>query len=384
MDYALLVARLVLAGTFLVAGLAKLADRAAAVRSIIEFGVPARLATPLGRLLPLAELAVACTLLFAATVWWGALGALALLLLFIVAISVNLGRGRKVDCHCFGQLSSRPAGWRTLVRNVALAAAAGLLIWQGPRHAVPGAFGGLGSPQAGTLVTLAFGILVLALLLAEGWLLLHLLSQNGRLLARVEALEARQGIGAASPASRQAPAAPGLPIGVPAPAFSLPGLHGEMSSLDALLAAMKPVLLLFSDPGCGPCNALLPEVARWQREYHAAVTIVPISRGDVAINRAKNAEHGLTHMLLQQDREVAQAYQAYGTPGAVIVRPDGAIGSPLALGADAIRDLVVRTAGLPASAPPSAGDPGKHGGDCACARRNGSVQRDLLHTQAVG
>lgn len=52
--------------------------------------------------------------------------------------------------------------------------------------------------------------------------------------------------------------------------------------------------------------------------------------------------------LLQQDREVAQAYQADGTPTAVIVRADGAIGSPLALGAEAIAALVARTVGTPA------------------------------------
>jgi hypothetical protein len=36
---------------------------------------------------------------------------LALLVLFIVAIAVTLARGRKPDCHCFGQLHSKPIGW---------------------------------------------------------------------------------------------------------------------------------------------------------------------------------------------------------------------------------------------------------------------------------
>jgi protein-disulfide isomerase len=47
--------------------------------------------------------------------------------------------------------------------------------------------------------------------------------------------------------------------------------------------------------------------------------------------------------LLQKEREVAEAFEAYGTPGAVIVRPDGTIGSSLAMGPDAIRDLVAQT-----------------------------------------
>jgi thiol-disulfide isomerase/thioredoxin len=45
-------------------------------------------------------------------------------------------------------------------------------------------------------------------------------------------------------------------------------------------------------------------------------------------------------VLLQKDREIAEAYQAYGTPGAVLIRPDGTIGSPVAQGADAIRALI--------------------------------------------
>jgi peroxiredoxin len=44
--------------------------------------------------------------------------------------------------------------------------------------------------------------------------------------------------------------------------------------------------------------------------------------------------------LLQKKHEVAESYQAYGTPSAVLIRPDGTIGSPLAQGADAIRSLV--------------------------------------------
>jgi thiol-disulfide isomerase/thioredoxin len=63
------------------------------------------------------------------------------------------------------------------------------------------------------------------------------------------------------------------------------------------------------------------------------------------------AEHGLTHVLLQRLREVAEAYQAAGTPSAVIVQPDGTVGSPLAAGADAIRALVARTVGPRVAAP---------------------------------
>src|SRR5450755_1312192 len=111
MDSILLILRLILAAVFLVAGLAKLADLTGSQRAVRDFGVPTRLAVPLGLLLPLAELVVAIALLPRGWAWWGAVGALALLLVFVVGISSNLARGRAPDCHCFGQLHSEPIGW---------------------------------------------------------------------------------------------------------------------------------------------------------------------------------------------------------------------------------------------------------------------------------
>jgi methylamine dehydrogenase accessory protein MauD len=333
MDTALLAVRVVLAAVFLVAGLAKLADRPGARQALIDFGLPVPLATPLGIFLPVAELVVAAALIPPATAWWGGLGALALLLLFLVGIGLSLARGRRPDCHCFGQLHSEPIGWRTLARNGVLAMVATFVVWRGAEQ--PG-LDALGlSPDLAVLpaLGLSIGLLVLAALVIEGWLVLNLLRQQGRLLLRLEAIEARLGL-----AAHSAPPV-GLPIGAPAPAFSLADLDGKPVTLDGLRTAGKPLLLLFSDPNCGPCTALLPELGRWQREHHDKLVLVPIGRGPAEENRPL-AEHGVTGALLQRDREVAEAYQASGTPSAVLVRPDGTIGSPVAPGADAIRTLV--------------------------------------------
>ena len=100
--------------------------------------------SPFGVLLPLAELAVAITLLPAATAWWGAIGALALLLLFVAGIGANLARGHKPDCRCFGQLHSAPAGWSTLARNTVLAALAAFVVLRGYGGAGPSALSWVG------------------------------------------------------------------------------------------------------------------------------------------------------------------------------------------------------------------------------------------------
>lgn len=352
MDIALLVARLVLAAVFTVAGLAKLADLAGSRKAMRDFGVPARLATPLGLLLPLAELAVAIALVPRTTAWWGALGALVLLLAFVAGIGTSLVRGRAPDCHCFGQLHSAPAGWSTLVRNGVLAAVAALLLWQGRTDPGPSVAGWVGEFSTAERVALSAALLALALVAVEGWALIHLVSQNGRLLLRLDALEQAQGLDPQRAAAVTADSASaGLPVGSSAPAFSLAGLYGETITLDALRAAGKPVLLVFTDPKCGPCNALLPDIERWQRQHADVMTLALVSRGTPEANRPKSTEHGVTHVLLQEDREVAKAYEAQGTPAAVLVRADGMIGSSLALGAESIRSLVRSTTGAAAPAP---------------------------------
>lgn len=346
MDLPLLVIRILLAGVFFVAGLAKLADRAGLYQSMVDFGLPKRFARPFGLALPLAELTVGLLLMFNTTAWIGAIGTLSLLLSFIVGITYNLAKGRKPDCHCFGKLNSTPIGWDTVLRNSLLALLAAFIIWQGPGTLSPFTFfSGLSAFQ---LLGLSFAVLVIVAFVAQGWFIVNLLRQNGRLLVRLEALETQ--VGSRQPQPAPTPArtqVPGLLVGSVAPKFSLPQLNGKELTLDVLRSAGKPVLLLFTDPDCRPCGALMPQVAAWQRAHTARLSIILVSRGTMEKNRALQREHGVTNILLQKDREASLQYQAYGTPSAVLIRPDGTIGSSIAGGADAIASLVASSAKLP-------------------------------------
>jgi methylamine dehydrogenase accessory protein MauD len=335
MEAVLLVVRLLLASVFVVAGTAKLLDLAGSRRALTDFGMPVSLAGPVGFLLPLAELAVALFLIPASTAWWGAVGALVLLLLFVVGIGVNLARGRKPECHCFGQLHSEPAGWNTLVRNGILAAVAGFVVWQGYDGAGLSAVAWLAGLSTAQVVSLVIGIAVLGVLVAQCGILLHLLRQYGRLLLRVEALE-------------EGPSAGGLPVGETAPDFELPSLQGKTLTLESLRAPERPVVLLFTDPDCGPCKKLLPDVGRWQAEHSDKLTVVLMSQGESDENATMASEHGLTNVLLQDDWEIASAYQISATPSAVLVRPDGTIGSSVFEGVSAVRDFVAGTVEKPA------------------------------------
>lgn len=350
MSTMLLLGRLVLAAVLGTAGLAKLADRTGTRRAVVDFGAPERWAAPVALLLPLAELVAAVALVPATTARWGALVALLLLSLFVAAIGVNLLRGRKPDCHCFGQLHSAPAGWLTLLRNVVLAAAAAFVVvagWDDGGTSVTGWTDGLGGGEALTIVV---GLALVALVLIEGWAIVNLLRQHGRLLLRIEALEA--GDGAASGGRAAARAAgtggghAGLPVGTAAPAFQLPTVNGGTRSLGDLLAGSKPLLLVFTDPGCGPCSALMPDVAHWQRDHAEQLTVVLISRGTVHANRAKATELGLSNVLVEPaGNEVASSYHYLGTPSAVVVDARGRIATPLVAGPVAIRSLFQQAVG---------------------------------------
>jgi methylamine dehydrogenase accessory protein MauD len=327
----------VLAGVFAVAAVTKLADLPGSRAAAAEFGVPPRFAPAVGTLLPFAELAVAAALIPAGSARIGAIGALVLLVAFVLAIAHSIRRGEAPDCHCFGQLSSAPVGWRTLVRNGVLVGLAAFVVAAGWGNAGPSASAWIGQLSATGVVALAAGLAIAALAALTAWALLALLRQQGRLLLRIDELEARL---AASGAPPLAEPHHGLPIGEPAPTFSLPGLYGESVTIESLTAADAPVLLLFTDPRCAPCNALLPQISGWQREHAGRLTIAILTRGDVTENRAKMREHGIVSVWIDTQLDVYDAYQANGTPGAVLIDPQRRIASGVVGGAEAIADLV--------------------------------------------
>jgi thiol-disulfide isomerase/thioredoxin len=184
------------------------------------------------------------------------------------------------------------------------------------------------------------------------WFLVHVLRQNGRLLVRVEALETSLGVnGAGVPFGNGTQQASGLPVGSEAPRFSLEGLHGETPTLESLRSSGNPVMLLFTDPGCGPCNAMLPEVGRWQEEHAHKLTVSLISRGEVQENKTKAQEHALKNVVLQKGWEVSESYEVRGTPSAVLISADGKVASPVAGGAEGIRGLLSYAVGERAQLP---------------------------------
>ncbi|MEA2170610.1 MAG: hypothetical protein QOF76_3910 [Solirubrobacteraceae bacterium] len=339
-----LIARFGLAAMFVVAGLAKLADRRGSREALVGFGVPERLAAPGAIALPIAELAAAVLLIPSATAVFGGIAALVLLLAFCAGLARSMARGEAPDCHCFGQIHSEPVGWPSLLRNLALAVPAAFVVVDGLDGSSAAPFSWIGDLSGPAIAAVAGGLVGVAILASAASVFTGMLRRHGVLLLRIEALEdALRGHGI--PIDAPAPVVPveGLPVGTEAPAFTLPGVHGETTTLESLLSAQKPAMLVFTDPGCGPCTALLPQVAAWQRELAGDLTIALISRGSIDDNRAKAAEHGASRMFVEEDGEVSTSYDAQMTPSAVVVASDGTIASPRVAGEPAIRALVDST-----------------------------------------
>lgn len=363
MDVLVLVLRLALGAVFVLSGVSKLADSSGTRDAVREFGAPAALVRPIAFLLPIGELTVVGLVLFPATAVAGALLALALLAAFSVAIAVNLRKGRRPNCHCFGQIGSEPIGARTLGRNAGIASIAVLVAGFGWKDSGPSGVAWIGDLGGAEVAALCLGVLVLAALALGARFALALLRQHGRLLIRVEQLEAAlANAGMQLPGAggeREAASVVGLDVGTQAPPFALRALDDASVELSTLLEPELPLLLVFSDPGCGPCDALAPDIARWQREHADEVTVAVLSAGESDGVAERAAEHGLERVLVDAERSVADSFEAYGIPAAVLIAPSGSVASFVAQGAEDIARLFERARTCEEPRPPGlpVGDP---------------------------
>lgn len=187
------------------------------------------------------------------------------------------------------------------------------------------------------------------LLGAVCWTLLGLLRQNGRMLVRMEALEAtvESSLDAAETSTGRVAAdrslarsrinRAGLAPGTTAPAFRLPMLGGGEAAMADY--AGRWLLLVFSDPDCAPCQQLLPRLQQAARESTIAVLIV--SRGGVDANRRKLSAAGVTlPVALQAHWEISRLYAKFATPVGYLIDPHGRIASNVATGAGEILALI--------------------------------------------
>jgi hypothetical protein len=124
------VLRITLGLIFLVSSLAKLRALQRFIEGVVDYHVlPSSLAQLYGRLLPLVELAVGILLTAGVALPVASVVAILLLTSFGVAMGINIVRGRRIDCHCFGVAAAAPIGWPAVARDAVLLALAIPVTW---------------------------------------------------------------------------------------------------------------------------------------------------------------------------------------------------------------------------------------------------------------
>ena len=305
-------------------------------------------------LLPCLELVTAAALVPSSLAWYGAWGAVALLTVFMGAIGIAMARGRRPNCHCFGQLQSAPVGWRTLLRNIVLAACAGWLTSRGLGHSNPELwtwFAGLDShgQKVASVLGIVAGLLFLRQLdhsrpQPEAVDCSFPLDDDDEEPAAERPAPAPRRRSAPPPTddirpARRHPLGVGLPVGTPAPEFELPGLTGQTHSWQSL-RALGDVLLVFSSPFCESCEVVTSNLVRSMREMEGLPHIVLVNVDTASQNLAKLKGFDASRVLLQPGFDVAEMYDCSATPAAVLVGADGLVRSLLAVGGLAIAELL--------------------------------------------
>ncbi|WP_198175022.1 MauE/DoxX family redox-associated membrane protein [Spirosoma arboris] len=329
MDFALLLVQVSLSLVFVIAAFAKLVSVEKTKRAVADFGIPGKLSFVVALLLSLSELVIGLLLQPFCWPWFGASAALFVLTIFTVAIVYHLLRGNSISCNCFGEMQTKLIGWTTVIRNGFFMSMAIFILTVGPSLKRVQVATWMSALPADQFLALLINGLTLFILIIGGWYIVYLLKNQGNLSLKLAELEGRL--------INIAPTK-GLPIGAFAPFFSLLNKNNETETLTTLLASQKPLLLFFVNPDCGPCNQLLPKIVEWNNTYVGRLRIALITM--VSSKGTSPPDYAILKTLIEQDRVVSKSFQSMSMPSAVLIRPDGTIGSPLAIGELAIRNLI--------------------------------------------
>jgi peroxiredoxin len=131
----------------------------------------------------------------------------------------------------------------------------------------------------------------------------------------------------------------GIKPGTAAPQFTLQDTHGRSISLEQYRG--RRLVLVFTDPHCGPCDEIAPDLVRAYERRAVATEIVAVGRGDFDENRRKAGEHGFKFPLVVQDRwKLSRKYGIFATPVAFLIGDDGRTMREAAIGVFQIRQLL--------------------------------------------
>lgn len=335
MELGSLIFRLFLAGIFGLAGFTKFADHSGSRKAAAEFGVPSSLVGFVALVLPTVEIAIAVLLLFNISSWFGAIAAAVLLSLFVLGMVIQMAKGNRPDCHCFGQIHSEPVGVSSVIRNVIFLVPAIVIISNG-RNDQGMSIADIDRDSL-QMILVILAVLLLGIAIS---FLRRVSSRQYEIIRRLDVLEIVASSG--GPVVRENAGSPhdGLPIGAKVPELELVDVNGNRRTPSSLIAENLPVLFLFVNTACAPCKAFVPKFQALTESLAGKVKVVIISSGTIEENLEKFGERIIGTLFVGEGREFAESVGAKWTPSALYVDANGKIASHVAAGDTAIIDLV--------------------------------------------
>ena len=125
-------------------------------------------------------------------------------------------------------------------------------------------------------------------------------------------------------------------VGDPAPGLELAALDGARFTLADLQGSAASVV--FWNPSCGFCREMHDQLRDYTAGLNGAQSALVIASSGTPEETL--AEDFSSRVVLDDERRLADAFGARGTPMAVSLAPDGTVASEVAAGAEAVLDLL--------------------------------------------
>ncbi len=113
--------------------------------------------------------------------------------------------------------------------------------------------------------------------------------------------------------------------GAPAASFDVQRIDGTRDSLARHRGSV--ILMNLWATWCPPCNAEMPALQRFAREYAGKVVVLGVDEGESRAQASAYARaHGVTFpILLDESQQYGRTYEGIGLPTSVIVGRDGRV-----------------------------------------------------------
>jgi hypothetical protein len=167
----------ILGSIFLVSSVPKLRRPKGFVFTVLNYQVlPPTLSKIFALMVPPLEFFIGLSIFSGTAVRLDVIIMVLLLISYMLAVSINMARGRPLECNCFGSIRRQQIGWQLLLQDGSLVLTASVMAsisqsWLGPESWSVFRLTGLASAGSAVPLSVCVGLALLIILLftASGW-----------------------------------------------------------------------------------------------------------------------------------------------------------------------------------------------------------------------